>query len=592
MNNNDPLALANNNMLTKPTVFKAAGLGDVTLVGEADSRSGGMGCVYFQKGKAFKIYHDPDDAIKKKMPERLQSLTKLDHNGIVGPKGLVYDQKGNFVGYWMPTVQGEELTRLLTMQYQQSKGIGIPELVKFLEKKREVMLYAHDRGVIVGDPNERNGMFRKMPNGLFCFHLDVDNWGIDKLQPMAVAPHIQDHQHKGKLNSLTDWYGEGVVWFWLMHLDHPYGGRLKGFSHHDPEHWINRMKAGASIFAPGVKITGAVRDFSELPAQFVEWCGRVYQDGERSIPPSLTAPTILPAAATTMIKTVGTSGAVTLTKLFDKAGDPVMRVFRCNLVLTKSGKLYNLETGSFVYQVKSPACEVVRNGEHFLIGDYEGDSLEFVCVKISDGTVLQISNKFAGKQIWVRDDRMYVIAESHIVELKLWLMGDNPPLLAAAKNWTIAPNTMTWLNEVAVQNIFGQAYVWVPFAAGTYAVLRVAELDGLSLVSSHANGKNAIITAQGKNGQSVKVEIKFATGFSSCEVKTGKIQSPALNLTMLDKGMVAQLEDDGEINFYFPFTDKSKLVKDGNISTRMQLQSVGDKVLYLNNGAVWHLKAV
>jgi len=589
--NTSGMGLADN-LLTKPTRFKALGIGEISLVGKADSRFGGMGCVYFENGNAFKIFHDPAAAAKQQMPERLAALTKLDHPAIVGPKGLIYDQTGKkFVGFWMPTVQGEELTRLLTMQYQQEHGIGIPELVKFLEQKREAIRYAHDQGAIIGDPNERNGVFRKVARkGLFCWHLDVDNWGIAGLQPAALAPHIQDHQHKGPLTTLTDWYGEGVVWFWLLALTHPYGGRLSGFDHRDKEHLVKRMKARASIFHPGVKPPPATRDLSELPKAFVEWCGRVFEHGERTEPPSLTAIPVPPQAALTMVQTVGvTGGKFEMIKLFGKPGDPVVRIFPCGVVFTRSGALYSLESGKQLAKLNSDSCEVVLTNGHYLIGYHEDEALRFVCVRENDGRTLTVNATLSGDRFMSRDDRLYLISDGGVLELKLWPMGDGV-IVTSAQNWSIAPLTMTWLSGIGVQSIFGQAHVWVPFTEGSYTTIRVAELDRLSPVASYVNGRHAVITAQGKGGRSFRVDLKFDAKFGACEVKVTNIPSPTLNLTILDKGMVGEIVDEGELLLSFPFTDRVKDVKDRHISEKFQLAHQADKLLCLAGGDVWHLK--
>ena len=578
--------------LKKPTRFNAGGLGEVTLMARDDSRAGGMGCVYFDtvQGRpcAFKIYHDRKQAVQDNLPTRLEFLTTLKHENIIGPRGLIHDLKGEFVGYWMPTVQGEELSRLLTLQFQSSKGYSIDALKKLIEKMRDITLFAHDHGAIKGDDNERNHIFRHVPRkGLFADDLDVDNWGRrGKWGPVAIAPHIQNHHHKGPLNELTDHYALGILASWIILCTHPFGGRMSGFDHRDPEHLIKRMQAKAPLFLPGVKMPPATRDLSDLPGPFLDWCGRVYIHGEELPMPSMFDTTPVAAAAVTTHTAVNGNGH---TRLLDIAGDPFLRIFGCGLALTRSGKLVQISSGKVMYAVQSASCEVVKDGNYYLIGDYVDEAPNFVCVEAGTGTQIQVSNQYAGDKIWMRDNRLYIITESSVSELKLRVTG-TIAVLAASSTWSLMTKTFTWLDEVAVQNIMGQAHVWVPFAEGTYTVLRVKELDGLTPVASRASGKYAVITAQGRAGRSVKVEIKFDSTFGTCQIKSEATPFLALNQTILENGWLVKLEDSGELNISIPFTASGETKKDARIHTGMQLSSTGNKILYLLNGAVWHLK--
>ncbi|MFZ8499081.1 hypothetical protein ACO1NC_13805, partial [Staphylococcus aureus] len=84
------------------------------------------------------------------------------------------------------------------------------------------------------------------------------------------------------------------------------------------------MKDGVSVFAPGVRLNRAVRDFSCIPGALLGWYEATFQRGERTQPPSPYDKAISAAPAARVARRITTaSGSLAYDKLRSVAGDPV-----------------------------------------------------------------------------------------------------------------------------------------------------------------------------------------------------------------------------------------------------------------------------
>jgi hypothetical protein len=281
--------------------------GWVTLESRHVIAAGGEGTVYGRGDDAFKIYRQPRD-----LADKIGLLKALDHPGIVAPQGILEDERGQFVGYWMRREAGEALPNLFANAWRHANGFGAAETETTAGAMREVVEFAHSRGALLVDANELNwlvgGVGTRKPASR-PVAIDVDSWQIGRYPGTALMPSIKDWQASGFSQS-TDWFAWGVVTFQLFTGIHPYKGTHPTFGRGDLE---ARMRANASIFDAGVRLSSAVRDPSAIPAGLLDWYRAVFRDGVRCPPPTRFGIAAAPTAK--IAPAPGQDAVVTISRL-------------------------------------------------------------------------------------------------------------------------------------------------------------------------------------------------------------------------------------------------------------------------------------
>ncbi len=160
--------------------------------------SGGEGCIYETEisNIVAKIYR-PEKVDRAKYEKLTRMMTKnIDCDGVCFPLAVVYNTRGEFVGYLMKKAQGREL----------QKSVFIPQLLKkhFPDwtKRETVMLcitilkklcYLHDRNIVLGDINPNNIL---VVSPTEVYFVDTDSYQIEGFPcPVGTinftAPEIQ-----------------------------------------------------------------------------------------------------------------------------------------------------------------------------------------------------------------------------------------------------------------------------------------------------------------------------------------------------------------------------------------------------------------
>lgn len=115
-------------------------------------------------------------------------------------------------------------------------------------------------------------------------------------------------------------------------------------------------------------------------------------------------------------------------------------------------------------------------------------------------------------------------------------------------------------------------------------------LDGLQLIVGCAGNRFIVITAIDKDGNYQKLEFSFDRFYQSYTLRQGIVDGPELNIAVLPKGVCATIVDDGKLNIFVPSNGTLNSVEDKYISTDMTLANWGDKVVYIENGKLWHVR--
>lgn len=569
------------------------GRGPVTLRPGDHVATGGEGSIYRVSDLVVKIYLDPGKMKQRGMSDKIQKMsTLLKHPYIVTPLGLAVTAAGDLVGHYLPYVEdppiGYPLSRVFTNDFYQSEGFSDTLASKLVDRMRETVLFAHDHGAILIDPNELNWFtlsVRKDPEPRI---IDVDSWVVGQMpSTVSVMPSIRDW-HAKKFGHESDWFSWAVVTFQVYTGIHPYKGTLDGYARTDME---KRMKDNASVFTSGVRLNRAVRDFSCIPTPLLGWYEATFQKGERIEPPSPFDTSVTMARTAHILRAVTTSrtGVLIFEKLLGYLDDSVVRTFHCGIALLASNKLISLGTKRQIAIVSSTNCEVVKAGRGWLIGSIEKREATFMYVNENNLRSETLQLRMQAYRLLGYENRIFVVGDNGLTEIKSNLFGEKL-IASAGQTWGIIVNSTKWFSGVGVCDAMGAKFVIAPFGEGAVAQVRVRELDGIQVIAAKAGNRFASFIALDKKGDYHKFELTFDREYRIYKVWTSIVDGPELNLAILPKGVCATIVKDGELDIFVPTNRNVTRAEDNQIATDMLLSNWEDRVIYMQSGEVWTVR--
>lgn len=567
--------------LKAPTIVQLAGRGSVKLTPSQHLATGGEGIVYRMGHTAIKLYLDPNKMKREKTADKITLLAGLSHPYIVTPLGLVTDQQGTPIGWYMDYVDGEPLARSFTNDWRQRMKFGNREAATIAERMRQVVLYAHSQNAIMADANELNWtIVLANGSGPEPRALDVDSWSIGRWPAKVIMPSIRDW-HSHNLTQSTDWFAWGVVTFQLFTGIHPYKGMLNGYK---PNELTRRMQENASVFAPGVRLNRAVRDFSCIPGPLLDWYEAVFQKGLREIPPSPLSAAPAKAIRRPAYQAV-TGNALEYDQLYNGTSDQAIRAFACGIVLLASGNLYDLASKRIVGSWPYPNTEVIAADDGWLAARIEGGTVNARYI----GRNLQatdIPTTIAARQLVRSGNRLFAVTGQGLAELALLNIGR--PQLAIGQTWGALPSTR-WLDGIGVQDTFGTTHLIVPTHDGCSQV-RTPELDRLRVINGVAAARFASLIVIDAQGTYLRYQLAFDKDYSQYSITSEIVDGPEQNLAILPRGVCAAIASDGELVIFVPSNGKEQRVADKDATTSLRLANWDETVIGIREGDVYQVK--
>lgn len=570
-------------ILSSPTQVELSGRGLVTIRPSDYVATGGEGSVYRLNDTIVKLYTDPQKMTEAGFLEKLKLLATIKHNQIVAPKGLV-TRSGVEIGYYMPYVSGEPLSRIFTNDFIARNGITQADAIEVVHSMREVILAAHRHKAVLVDANELNWLLelkkKKLP---IPYVIDVDSWSIGKWKGSVIMPSIRDW-HAKEFNELTDWFAWGVVTFQIFTGVHPYKGVMEGY---ERGNLVARMKANASVFTPGVRLSHAVRDFSRIPKGLLAWYEAVFKRGERLPPPAKFDVVSSLASTGQMYRlAVKATGKLSYTKLYSSGVDSVVKVFQSGVLASSSGKLIDLDSKKEVGTFTSNAVELIEIDGGYIFADFVGGQPVCTFIDKKTGVRERINFSFGVKKFVRYGNRLFGVTDQGLTEFNFHKFKQ---VVASAKvTWNALPGT-EWWDGFGLQNALHAMYLICPYGDDACAHIRIPELDGVTVLSGVRGQRSLALVGVTKKGDMMRYNIHCTRDYVSYSINANSVDVSDIVQVTLASGVIVEITDDGKLEARAEGSANFTTVEDGGIFLDGELYQKRNTVLYVRKGDVWSI---
>ncbi len=571
--------------ITRKTEVMLEGRGMVELQPRDHMITGGEGSIYKKNNTVIKLYTDSDKMSRDGMLEKIIALKRVEHPFIVTPENIVTDRSGIPIGYYMPFVMGEPITRVFTNDYRARSQFGDDDAHILVDRMRTVVQHVHSKNVIMVDANEMNWLVDEhKKHAPEPRAIDVDAWAIDRWQARVIMPSIRDW-HAKKFGALSDWFAWGIVTFQVYTGIHPYKGRLPGYVQHD---LVKRMQDNASVFHSNVRLNHAVRDFGSIPAALRIWYEDVFAKGKRAVPPSpFDVGKIVPVCGRVAHAQTTTHGMLIFEKMHESASQ-IVQVFDDGVVLCADGSLVDVIRRKKICTIGQKHVAVVTRQDGWFVASCENDMLTCRFIDLHTGSEEIVDVAIAAQNIMSVQKRMFIVNERGLTEIVLSRM--KKVLISTGNTWPTLPYATKWFSGVGVEDVMGHVHLVIPFGERACTTIRAKELDEITPVAGYGGTRFVTIVGLDSQGMYHKYEFHFDAEYRAYDVWSDVVDHAELVITTLPKGVCATIVEDGTLDIFVPSHGAHTKVSDGFIKTGTHLAHIDNTVIYTDDHTVWRVR--
>ena len=541
---------------------------------------GGEGKIYGKGSTIYKIYSDPAKMIS---PAKIDELKVLASPNILAPKNIILDTKGNPLGFTMDWVKDTiALCKLFTNDFRSRFNVTDDMIVKLVENMRKEISFVHGKGAYLQvDGNEMNYLVDSK-DFVTPKLIDVDSFKTPSFPPTALMASIKDHHTQG-FSELTDWFAYAVVVTQLFVGIHPFKGTHPNFKKFDME---GRMKANVSIFNKDVRLPSTVRDVNNIPSNYREWLARIFEKGERSLPPGVMGNIIAVAAH---VASIG-SNQFDISLIHEFASD----IYRC-----KDGYVFlkdKITHNKIDYVSHHPSTEIIHTVPyHKPVKVW----LESAAIQLETFEGKKLVCAIPAEDKMVIGDSVFVKHAGKLVEYQAMNMGTNVNV-APVFSIDVMPNATKLFNQIVYQDILGlPVFMLFGKAANNKTVCyqyRMPELAGYQVLEAkYENGIAIIVTS--KNGKFDTHTIKFAKDNVKYLIyRDDDTGYYVPNFTVLENGICVSITADDEVHIFSNAISGNidprygmRVIKDPAISFDMKLCHEGMSIMYRRGKKLYKL---
>jgi hypothetical protein len=539
---------------------------------------GGEGMVYKVGSIAYKIYED----LKKMVPEaKLKELSEIATDNIIAPLELIYNKKQQIVGFTSMWAEGIALCKLFTNSFRQNNSVENDHILELVENMKEVTAHIHEKKFLIVDGNELNYIVGN--DFVTPYFIDTNAWQTPSFPPTAIMPSVRDYRSKD-FSPVTDWFSFAIVSFQLFIGVHPFKGKHPKYKVNDFE---NRIKDCVSVLNSETRLPRNTRDFGVIPSEYMDWYLKLFEKGERILPP------IKPGQIGHVVE------RIILVKSTDNFDIKEIKEFNSNIL----------------YHSVVSGTEVTKTENHLEVGGRKhkvGADVEVIftpmekvpiMLKIKDGfaefycpdkyyTILPFVIHATDKMII--NNVLFLKNKEKLVELQFNVMGQNIAISPKVV-WKIEPNSSQLFSNMVVQSVLGKAYIAIPLAdyhKTNFIIKAIPELDEYRILDAKHENMVCIFTLH-KDGEYSRATLIFDTKYDKyvIRIKEGIDYTP-INFTALDNGICINITDDEAVEIFLNRIDKPdvKRIEDPAIDSTMHLCHDGVQVRFFSGKKLFSMK--
>jgi len=565
------------------------GKGEVKFSKNDFASSGGEAKVYKKGNVCYKIFHSPS----KMIPEaKIGELQTLNRDNIIKPFNILLNDKNTPIGFTSSWVEGIPMCKVFVTGFRKRNNITDDHTLELVKNIQDTIKYIHSKKCLIVDGNEMNYLVGN--DFITPYFIDVNSWQTPSFPATALMDSIKDWEHENKFTELSDWYAFAVISCWLFSGIHPFRGNHPDYIDKDIHVRTKRRTLDrVSIFHPDVLLAPNVR-ISSIPSHYKEWYLRIFDKGERSLPPGEAGIIIAVPIDPTIIK--GTDNFI-IKELQTYKNDISWYAKIHGMKVLKTSESFYVNNK----ELKAPnefdiIFSLVKQVPIFTrIVNKNVDFITFENYTIRDSFLMGSESIIIGNHVYIKSNdkliEMYAIDDSH----------QNRVIPIVKHTWDIMPNSSELFAGVIYQNMLEQPYISIPVPSSNKAsamyTKKIQEIkDHKILDGKHDNHVVSLFTSY--KGDYKVIILRFDKDYNKYdyrEIKVGNIGD--INMITLDNGVCIIIPENGILEVFGnkPFVNDVKSIHDPVITTDMRLCKDGtsamffkDKTLYsirMNNGS-------
>ena len=533
---------------------------------------GGEGVIYLKDNLIYKVYHEKANVIT---PQKLAELSTLKKDNIISPIDHIFNPSSLAIGYAMKYVADTvPLARMFTTSFRNRNNVTPEMATKLVEKMIETIHYIHQCNVLIIDGNE----FNYLVNGsdfITPYFIDVDSYQTKSSPAKVIMPSIRDWQSKA-FSPLTDWYSFAIIATQIFIGLHPFKGNHPKFAKNDLK---SRQLANVSIFNKEVSIPPATRDFSLVPSEYMNWFLDVFEKGKRTPPPAIAGKLF------TKAQVIIATGKDKF--MIDKIFEADDNITGCTWIfgnrVAYTAKSIYFDKHDYVLPSKTTGVVYFENTPYLV--DIVDKKLE---VRQAFSKTI-ISNNLAATKKLIIDNRIYVINDDKLIEIKF--KGISGRVFIATGNvWSILPNSTQVFREIIYSDVLGKPYLYVPFKEGACSIVPIPELSKHKILDAkYESGICILLTF--KDNVYNRIVIKFADDFVKYTFELEADVIPfGINFVSLPNNLYMYYTGEGEMVIGSRFKSEKKIFSNIKFDHDIVLCHNGIEVYYYSENALYRIK--
>lgn len=561
----------------------------LTLTDKHYKASGGEASIYVHAGKAYKLYHDPDN---KMLPQKkMQELAVITNPQVVLPQDVVYDAaKGKPLGYTTKFIDdAEPLLKLFTRTFKDDNNISFPMINELVKQMQVIVSDVHTAKCLVVDLNELNVLAKISASTIEPWFIDVDSYSTPSFKATAIMDSVRDRRvsviDKGGVlhynpDEMSDWFSWAVITFWLYTNIHPFRGN---HSNYKPKDKQKQMDDGISVFHPGVRVPPSTNDFKVIPRRHLDWYKQVFLKNDRSVPPMPDSST--PLVVPSQIIMIQGTDKISVSEVIAYS-DPITFVHQfmgVYYVVTKKN-IYagKKEIGTIAPNAKKTVVCSSSDGTP-IIGTLSGTKVMF-----GELTSNAPVGSIAGTDMFVRNGAIYTITNAKMVENSFSAFGDKI-IHRITELENVSTISAKMYDGCIIQDLLGKKYLTLPYKLGSAFSKHIPNLDAYRIVDAKSD-KNVTVVIAEKGGIYDRFIIVFDRKFTDFQVRIDNdVAYDTINFAVMDNGLCILLANPSEIQL-FSTAGQYETLTNPPFDATMKLFTTSDGIFFANGNSIHQIR--